>query len=421
MLRKAHTAQLALALLPLLACACVAFPQEPSAPPPAAPPRVTVNTPPPAAAMPPRAGVTPAAPVTAQPAAPATAMGSGIALLLPLSGQFSATAEAVRDGFMSQYFADGAHPPLKLYDVGTTADGARAAYARALAEGAGVVVGPLTREGVASLAGLNSTVPVLGLNYLDANTALSGRFYQFGLAPEDEARAAARLALAQNQRRALALVPDSEWGSRTLAAFDAALRAGGGQVLRVQRYAQGVNDQSKLIAELMGVADSEERHRAMTLVLGAKSEFESQRRGDVDLVFLGARAQDARLLVPQLRFNRAGDLPIYTTALVYDGQSNADLAGLRFCDQPWMIETGEARAAQRNAVASLPSAKASPRLFALGRDAYALSTGLLHGSLRVGDGLDGASGRLEWQDRSVIGRQLDCVQMAADGLRPLNP
>ncbi len=357
----------------------------------------------------------------AVPAMPAARGSYSIALLLPLSGAYASSAEAVRDGFLSAYFADAAHPRLRVYDIGATPDSLRLAYQRALGDGATMLVGPLTKEGVAALSAYAPPVPVLGLNYLDAGTPTPFNFFQFGLAPEDEARAAATQALAQNRRRAVALVPNSEWGQRVLAAFEQTLRAGGGAVVRAERYTQGVSDQSKLIAGLMGMSASEERHNALTAVLGQKSEFEAQRRNDIDLVFVGARAQDARLLVPQLRFNRVGDLPIYATSLVYDGKPSADLNGLRFCDAPWLIDGTGAVAAQRSAVAGLGSASGSPRLFAMGRDAYTLAGGLLRGSLRVGDGVDGVTGRLQWSSSSVISRQLGCAQIAGTTLQSLSP
>lgn len=364
--------------------------------------------------------VAPAASTHTQPMA-APRGGYSIALLLPLSGSYASSAEAVRDGFLSAYFADAAHPRLRVYDIGATPDSLRLAYQRALGDGATMLVGPLTKEGVAALSAYAPPVPVLGLNYLDAGTPTPFNFFQFGLAPEDEARAAAQQALAQNRRRAVALVPSSEWGQRVLAAFEQTLRAGGGAVVRAERYTQGVSDQSKLIAGLMGMTASEERHNALTAVLGQKSEFEAQRRSDIDLVFVGARSQDARLLIPQLRFNRVGDLPIYATSLVYDGKPTGDLNGLRFCDAPWLIDGAGPVAAQRNAVASLGSASASPRLFAMGRDAYTLAGGLLRGSLRVGDGVDGVTGRLQWSGSSVIGRQLGCAQIAGTTLQILSP
>lgn len=407
MVLKALLPKTLAALLPALMFACSEMPERPPSPAPRAQAPVL-----PAPA--------PRLPAVAPAAAPLVSRGEpGLALLLPLSGNFSVTAEAVRDGFLSASFDDAAHPRVRIYDIGATPDSLRAAYQKALADGASFLVGPLRKEDVAAVAGFVPPVPVLGLNYLDAGVSAPFNFFQLGLAPEDEARAAARQALALGQRRALALVPDADWGSRALDALDETLRAGGGQVVRAQRYAQGTIDQSKAIAELMGVSASEERHRALSAVLGKKSEFEPQRRGDVDLIFLGARSQDARLLIPQLRFNRAGDLPVYATALVYDGKPTADLNGLRFCDTPWWIGDGETLAAQKAAAASLPSG--GTRLFALGRDAYTLSSGLARGSLHVGDGIDGVSGHLEWRGASVIGRQLACVQISGDGLRPLAP
>jgi len=395
------------ALLTVLICACTGTPTQPSSGS--------------AARNVPRAQTTPPngmanATTPASSATPRT--GGGLALLLPLSGAYSATAESVRDGFMSAYFGDAAHTRVRVYDIGGSADTLRAAYQQALNEGAGFIIGPLRKEDVAALAGFAPPVPVLALNYLDAGSSTPFNFFQLGVAPEDEARAAARQALALGQRRAVALVPDADWGSRVLAVFDETLRANGGAVVRAQRYAQGSIDISKSLAELMGVSASEERHRSLTAVLGKKSEFEPNRRSDIDLVFLAARPQDARLLIPQLRFNRAGDLPIYATALVYDGKPGSDLVGLRFCDSPWLIGQSETLSAQR--VAAVGLGGATPRLFALGRDAYTLAAGLHRGSLRTGATIDGASGRLEWRDGSVIGRDLDCVQISADGLRALS-
>src|SRR3546814_390764 len=86
----------------------------------------------------------------------------------------------------------------------------------------------------------------------------------------------------------------ADWGRRALGAFDEALRANGGAVVSTQRYDQRQFDQSKIIASLMGVSASEDRHRSLTTTLGEKSEFEPQRRADIDMIFLGARGQDAR-------------------------------------------------------------------------------------------------------------------------------
>src|SRR3546814_13443114 len=111
-----------LLLLPLLLYACAA----PQSPPPA-------RTPPPSQT---HGGASYPSPVVTSP----HGQPASIALLLPLSGTFSATAESVRDGFFSAYFAAISHPAARVYDVGSTSASLRAAYQTALSEGATFIV-----------------------------------------------------------------------------------------------------------------------------------------------------------------------------------------------------------------------------------------------------------------------------------------
>ena len=151
--------------------------------------------------------------------------GAGMALLVPLSGRQRAAAEAVRDGFTAAWFAGAAsdaRPRVAIYD--TSAAGAGAAYARAVADGARVVVGPLLKDEVASVLAANPAglpVPTLALN--SAGDAAAGTpptfLYQFALDPEHEARAAARRIAADGLVRGIALFPESAWGRRVHDAF----------------------------------------------------------------------------------------------------------------------------------------------------------------------------------------------------------
>lgn len=339
-----------------------------------------------------------------------------VALLLPLSGSFAANAAAVRDGAMARHFADGARDELRVYDSGTGPDQLRAAYQRALDEGASMIIGPLLKEQVTQIAGWRPPVPVIGLNYLDsipgeATTAAPFNFYQLGLAPEDEARSAADDAVLRGLRRAVALVPEGDWGTRVLAALQARLQQWNGALVSSARYRPGVSDQTEAISQLMGVNASQERHRQLTAVIGVKSEFDAQRRDDVDFVFLAAKPADARILMPQLRFYRASDLPHYATSLVYSGKADRDLNGLRICDMPFMLDQAGALADERVRASQLPSVAATPRLYALGWDAYRVAVGLRSGQLRVGDAAQGVSGRLEWSGSSALLRRLECAEM----------
>lgn len=349
---------------------------------------------------------------------PARSNSDGIALLLPLSGAFSATAEAVRDGFLSAYYRKaGTRSPVRIYDAGANASTTLAAYQQALNDGAGLIVGPLRKDGLSAIVGLGQPgVPVLALNYLDSAQPVFNLF-QFGLAPEDEARAAAERAVAEGGRRALALVPSTDWGERALIAFSDRLRELGGSVLASGRYALGARDFSTQIKQLLGVDASEARHRALSNTLARNTEFDARRRDDVDFVFIAARPADGRMIWPQLRYYRSSSLPVYATSLIYDGGIDTELNGVRFCDMPWMLDSKVANlTAARADAASFASARSQPRLYALGQDAFLLAGLIQKGDFQPAAGYPGASGQLSLGAGGVVSRRLECVQI--DSGRP---
>ena len=142
---------------------------------------------------------------------------TSIALLLPLSGKQQPVGAAVRDGFAAAWFASSSadtRPRVDMYD--TAALGAAVAYQRALAAGARIVVGPLTKEEIAAVvssqpAGL--PVPTLALNSAGtpAGATAPAFLYQFALDPEQEARAVARRIATDGWVRGVALFPDNTW------------------------------------------------------------------------------------------------------------------------------------------------------------------------------------------------------------------
>ena len=360
----------------------------------------------------------------ARPAAAAHGRLSRIALLLPLTGPIAASAEAVRDGFFSAYYEGAdARPSARIYDTGATADTLMAAYRQALDDGAEFIVGPLRREDVATLAADGRpAVPVLALNYLDPGHSAPFNFFQWGLSPEDEARQAAERAITDREYRAVAMVPEGEWGDRVLRAFRDRLTQLGGTVVDSRVYSTAERDYSDPIQELLALDASEERHRALTSVLGVKTQFQPRRRDDVDLVFIAARPEQARLLGPQFHFHRSGDLPIYATSAIYDGDTpTADLSGLRFCDMPWMLSQDAQLTEQRGRLQALFPArpKELARLLALGHDAWTLVRLIDSGQLKSGTFFPAQSGTLSLRDDGSIGRGLSCAEIRNGTLKPL--
>ena len=351
------------------------------------------------------AGATAAATTEPAQATAAAQYPHAIALLLPLSGPAEGVGEAVRDGFLSAYFdADVAsRPHVKIYDV--AAMPVAAAYSAALADGAEFIVGPLTKGSVAAMAPLAGRVPVLALNYLSDGINAPHGFYQFALQPEEEAKIVARRLIADGRLRGVCIVPDGEWGSRVANAFSAELRRLGGAVLDVQGYTQSQIDFTDIIESELQIHDI--KGQPVT------------HRPDASFIFVAGPPNIARLVMPQLRFHFAGDIPVYSMpdGFAPNPRANADIDGMRFPDMPWMISNDPAITAIRDSVRSSWPAGTTrrDRLYAFGFDAYRLVPALRSGYFNSGGQLSGMTGRLRLDDRDRIRRELDWA-MIKDGV-----
>jgi uncharacterized protein len=334
-----------------------------------------------------------------------------VALLLPVSGRQGAAAAAVRDGFIAGYLAQGAgneRPALRIYD--TSALGFTAAYELAARNGADFIVGPLLKEELAEFAGAElPAVPTLALNWADDNVFLPGHVFQFALAPEEEAAAAARRAMLDGHRRALVLVHDTDQGRRMARSFTAAFQAEGGEVLGQQAFEPRESDFSLEITGLLLLGESRARHQRIQAALGRTLEYEPRRRQDADFLFLAARPPEGLLIRPQLRFHYAGDLPIYSTSAIFDPArgGNADLDGVLFADMPWRVGSEGAEFMAEFRAFGISALDRSGRLYAFGADAYRLVPLLYNRSETLGSGVQGLTGVLRVGAEGRVQRELD--------------
>lgn len=348
-----------------------------------------------------------------------------IALLLPVSGKNATAGKAVQNGFFGAYFAATSgledEQRIAVYDIAS--GGVAAAYARALEDGAEFVVGPLLRRNVQTLARESVLpVPILSLNYLPDEIAAPPGFYQFALAPEDEAASAATRALAGGAIKAVALYPDNDWGRRVMDSFANELEGNGGQLLDHRSYQTGTQDFSIEIENLMALSQSVSRYKRLRANLGLPLQFDPRRRQDVDFVFLAADAQAGRLIKSQLKFHYAGDLPVYSTSFIYsmDGRSNSDLNGVMFADTPWIIAPPTWIAGYPELYSEFwPAEKRMGRLHAMGYDAYNLVSHLYSSSDRLQQEYVGATGRLYLDSDGRVHRRLAWAQFERGELVPL--
>jgi outer membrane PBP1 activator LpoA protein len=361
------------------------------------------------------------------PPAPRTG-GAQIALLLPLTGSQSAAATAVRDGFLTAYYSQPAadRPGLRIYDTAQLS--LATALNQATADGAGFIVGPLTRQEAAAAAGFGGPrPPMLILNAITGPPPAGNALYQFALSPEEEARQVARRVVADGHRAGVALVPSGEWGQRVLAAFTQELNAAGGQLLDTASYDPGSTDYAAAISQVLRINESEARNKRLESVLGTRLTFQARRRGDVGFIFSPGEAQVERLLRPQLKFYFAGDVPTYATADAFEPNTNAnqDLDGLIFPDAPWLLG-GALVDGVRDAVnAAWPTG--GPRrniLFAFGFDAARLATALRSLPAQSGNltslAVDGLTGHLTIAADGHVLRDLMWAQIVNGEPRLLN-
>ena len=352
----------------------------------------------------------------------ATAFPSQVALLLPLSSPQRAFALAIRDGFMAAHLRNPnqADTNVRVYD--TARLGSSEAYLQAQVDGAEFIVGPLSRADVDQVIAQAGFVPTLALNYATHDTAFLRSFYQFALAPEDEARAIAAAAIAAGARTAVAFVPSTQRGDQIKNNFQAAFEQAGGTLLDFYPYEPALQDFSRPTAALLNVTESRERHQRLAANLGVPVQFpEARRRQDVDMIFVFAdEPRPARLLASQLTFFGAGDIPVYATALVFDAAAqvfnpgsearNGDLNGFIFADTPALLTPDAAASDLYADVRSFWSQRGGdPRFYGMGFDAYDLI-----GSLYANDGtpwtMRGMSGDLSLDAQGRVRRVLPLAQ-----------
>ncbi|MGV6806689.1 MAG: penicillin-binding protein activator [bacterium] len=332
-----------------------------------------------------------------------------VAVLLPDSGNLKAAGRAIQRGFAANWLESTGKSAgvgsVEFYDTAATTDIATI-YQQAVDDGADLIIGPLSRDDVATLNALDSlSVPTIALNYLGAEAKPGANLFQLGLSTTDEAEQIASQARIDGHRKALVVAPQTRWAEKTVDAFRRAWINAGGELEQLPPYALSQNDFAPMMSDAMHIHQSESRAGRLEKILGKNLHFTPRRRQDVDMIFLVAYPDQARQINPTFAYVYASDVPVYATSHVYNGSTSRsgiqDLNGIIFVTMPWTLPDTIATALR-------PDNSISPayrQLYALGMDAYLIHQWLP--LLQAGSeiSIPGATGQLRLNAAGEVTRE----------------
>jgi ABC-type branched-subunit amino acid transport system substrate-binding protein len=158
--------------------------------------------------------------------------GSRVAILAPMTGPYAGVATELVNAAKLGLGATSASG-IDVLDTGGTPGGAAAAAQKAIADGAGVIIGPLTNVEASAVGGVTGPahVDVLALTS-DSSVGRPG-LWALGITPAEQVQALVKAANGQGHNQIAALLPENPLGD----AMGRAVQSAGGA--QVQTYASG--------------------------------------------------------------------------------------------------------------------------------------------------------------------------------------
>jgi branched-chain amino acid transport system substrate-binding protein len=365
--------------------------------------------------------------VAAKPAPLPEARLNKVALLVPLSGANAALGESIANA-AAMAMTDLGKPQVQLITL-DTAGGAGEAAAKAMAQGAGLILGPLLGSDVPAVQAAVAGRPVPILSFSNDAAVAGGDVFVLGFQPGQAIARAIAYARSRGVERFAALVPQGTYGQRAQLAFVKAVNDAGGRSTAVVPYAR---EPEKLLAAARAVTNYDARVRAsgkpvirpdgtVARVAGALTPVPFQA-----LLVADSGAMAARLLQPLSRFGAGpGQVVILGTELWNNEPGLGAVPALKgaiFATVP-DGRFNQLAARYRAKYGGNPS-----RLASLGYDAVLLAHGLAarwplgqpfpRAGLLARDGFAGIDGAFRLTPAGVVERGLEVDQLGTGTVSP---
>jgi len=167
-------------------------------------------------------------------------IGSGpvrVALILPLSGSAASVGQSMANGArLAMEQTPGPTIHLVLKDAGSSAEMARNATQEALAEGAELIIGPLTADSVAMAGALARSYDTTLIGFSSTSSVATDGVYLLSVLPEAEIMRALGYARAQGRNAIAAIIPDTPLGNARAEALRQAAGETGMEIVGIEMF-----------------------------------------------------------------------------------------------------------------------------------------------------------------------------------------
>jgi hypothetical protein len=235
--------------------------------------------------------------------------GQRVALLAPLSGPRADYGQALQRGAQLALDTPNA-PSLDVKDTGGTPDGAAAAAKEAIAEGVGLILGPLSSPETAAVAPIARAANVAMLAFTNDPAQAQPGVWTLGITPGQQVRRLVAACQAQNKAQFAGLLPDNSLGHAMGQALIQATASSGAATPHVRYYTGGMPAINAATRDISDYAN---------------------RRGPIDARIRAARAEgtpESRRQAQDLAKSGVVPPPFSSLLLADSGEALAEIASL---------------------------------------------------------------------------------------------
>jgi branched-chain amino acid transport system substrate-binding protein len=160
-----------------------------------------------------------------------------IALLLPMTGDAGSVGQTVANATtMALLDTNSSNLRITTYD---TAKGTDIAARQAVADGNKLILGPLLADSVPAVVAATRGTNIPAISFSNDTSVAGGNVFVMGHIPEQSIRRTVQYARSKGSNNFAALLPEGDYGQRSLSALENALRDYGGTLAARQSYSRG--------------------------------------------------------------------------------------------------------------------------------------------------------------------------------------